>query len=103
MTLPSPRPKRRRRAIRIRRQDVDDYIERASVKPGELRHLNPPVEGRYRVCEVHASPAPEPGVGSSPDNRKVAPRTVGTRPGGVADLKEVDVGNPTRNVLLARG
>lgn len=34
------RPKRRR-SIRVRRQDVGDFIERARVKPGELRHLHP--------------------------------------------------------------
>lgn len=29
----------RRRKIRIRRVAVDEYLERARVKPGELRHL----------------------------------------------------------------
>lgn len=32
---------RGRRNIRVRRQDVDDYLDRARVKPGELRHLHP--------------------------------------------------------------
>ena len=32
---------KRRRSVRLRRQDVDDLIERARVKPGELRHLYP--------------------------------------------------------------
>ena len=40
VTRPDDRPTRRRR-IRIRRQAVDDFIERARVKPGELRHLHP--------------------------------------------------------------
>ena len=40
VTRPTDRP-RQRRSIRLRRQDVDDYIERARVKPGELRHLHP--------------------------------------------------------------
>lgn len=31
---------KRRRSIRVRRQAVDDYLERARVKPGELRHLH---------------------------------------------------------------
>ena len=39
VTRPGDRPKRRRR-IRIRPQDVDDYLERARGKPGELRHLH---------------------------------------------------------------
>ena len=34
------RPKRQR-SLRLRRQDVDAFIERARVKPGELRHLHP--------------------------------------------------------------
>ena len=32
------------RVIRIRRADVDVFIERVRVKPGELRHLYPPGE-----------------------------------------------------------
>lgn len=32
---------KRQRSIRLRRQDVDAFIERARVKPGELRHLHP--------------------------------------------------------------
>ena len=32
---------RGRRNIRVRRRDVDDYLDRARVKPGELRHLHP--------------------------------------------------------------
>ena len=48
-TLPSPRPKSRRRAIRLRRQGVYDYIERSRVQPGELRRLYPSaVGGAYR-------------------------------------------------------
>lgn len=39
--LPYPGPKSRRRAIRIRRQDLEDFIEQARVKPGQLRHLHP--------------------------------------------------------------
>ena len=31
----------RRRSIRIQREAVDDFLERARVKPGELRHLHP--------------------------------------------------------------
>jgi len=46
--LPSSRPEPRRRSIRLRRQDVGDYIDRARVKPGTLSHLFPPAEGRYR-------------------------------------------------------
>ena len=30
---------RRRRAFRLRRQDVDEYLDRARIRPGELRHL----------------------------------------------------------------
>ena len=30
-----------RRVIRIRREDVDEYLERCRIKPGELRHLYP--------------------------------------------------------------
>jgi len=40
VTVPTDRPKRRR-TIRIRRNEVDAYLERARVKPGELRHLHP--------------------------------------------------------------
>jgi excisionase family DNA binding protein len=36
-----PDPPKRRRSVRLRRQDVDDFVERARVKPGELRHLYP--------------------------------------------------------------
>ncbi len=32
---------RHRRKIRLRRSDVEAYIERARVKPGQLRHLYP--------------------------------------------------------------
>lgn len=39
--LPYPGPKSRRRAIRIRRRDVEEFIERARIQPGELRHLHP--------------------------------------------------------------
>ena len=46
---PYPGPKSRRRAIRVRRQDVDEFIERARIKPGELTHLYPTWPGdRYR-------------------------------------------------------
>ena len=46
---PYPGPKSRRRAIRVRRQDVDEFIERARIKPGELTHLYPTWLGdRYR-------------------------------------------------------
>ena len=40
VTHPADRPRPRRR-FRIRRQEVADCIERARVKPGELRHLHP--------------------------------------------------------------
>jgi excisionase family DNA binding protein len=42
----SGRP-RRRRSFRLTRRDVDDYLERARIKPGELRHLVPPPTGRH--------------------------------------------------------
>ena len=46
--VPTDRP-RRRRVVRLRPEDVDDYLERARVKPGELAHLkNRPAEGRSR-------------------------------------------------------
>ena len=32
------------RVIRIKRADVEEFLERARVKPGELRHLYPPGE-----------------------------------------------------------
>ena len=32
------------RVIRIKRADVDAYLERVKVQPGELRHLYPPGE-----------------------------------------------------------
>lgn len=35
-----------RRSVRLRRQDVDDYLERARVRPGQLRHLYPSAAGR---------------------------------------------------------
>ena len=38
--VPTDRPRQRRR-IRISKTAVDDYLERARVKPGELRHLYP--------------------------------------------------------------
>ena len=37
---PSARP-RQRRTFCLTRQDVADFIERARVKPGALRHLDP--------------------------------------------------------------
>lgn len=44
-----PGPKARRRTIRVRRQDVHEFIERARIKPGELTHLYPDWPGnRYR-------------------------------------------------------
>jgi excisionase family DNA binding protein len=46
--VPTDRPKRRR-SIRLRRREVDEFIERARVKPGELAHLYPDWPGtRYR-------------------------------------------------------
>lgn len=41
VVLPYPGPKTRRRAIRARRQEVHEFIERARIKPGELTHLYP--------------------------------------------------------------
>lgn len=35
-----------RRALRLRRDDIDDHLERARVKPGELAHLVTPGAGR---------------------------------------------------------
>jgi excisionase family DNA binding protein len=35
-----------RRVLRIKRVDVDAYLERAKVEPGELRHLYLPGERR---------------------------------------------------------
>ncbi len=49
VVLPSPRPKLRRRTIRIRRQDVVGLIERCKVKPGQLRHLYRPAGGAAPV------------------------------------------------------
>lgn len=40
------RPRTRRR-IRIRRQEVNAWIERSRVKPGDLRHLHPETLDRY--------------------------------------------------------
>ena len=40
VTVPNDRP-RRRRTYRLLQRDVDDFLERARVKPGELRHLHP--------------------------------------------------------------
>ena len=34
-----------RRVIRIKRADVDAYLERVKVRPGELAHLYPPGDG----------------------------------------------------------
>jgi excisionase family DNA binding protein len=39
--VPSPRPKLRRRVARIRPKDVDDFVARARVRPGDLAHLYP--------------------------------------------------------------
>jgi excisionase family DNA binding protein len=46
VTYPTARPRTRRR-IRIRRQEVNDCIERSRVKPGALRHLHPQPSDRY--------------------------------------------------------
>ena len=43
-----------RRVIRIRREDVDEYLERCRIKPGELRHLYP-----ARSEEDDIGPGPE--------------------------------------------
>ena len=40
-----------RRVIRLRRADVDAYIERCRVQPGTLKHLYPPGELAYRQWE----------------------------------------------------
>ena len=45
VTFP-PGPKRRR-SVRLRHGDVADFLRRARLKPGELRHLVPTVQGRY--------------------------------------------------------
>ena len=37
-----------RRVIRLKRADVDGYIERCRVQPGTLGHLYPPGEMAYR-------------------------------------------------------
>ena len=44
VTFP-PGPKRRR-SVRLRHGDVADFLRRARVKPGQLRHLVPTVQGR---------------------------------------------------------
>ena len=41
------RPKGRR-SVRLQRQEVDDFIRRAKVAPGELRHLYSPATARDR-------------------------------------------------------
>jgi len=46
VSYPTDRPRPRRR-IRIRRQEVNDCIERSRVKPGELSHLYPEPADRY--------------------------------------------------------
>ncbi len=38
VTMPTDRP-RQRRQIRLRRSAVDDYLERARIRPGSLRRL----------------------------------------------------------------
>jgi excisionase family DNA binding protein len=40
--VPSPRPKLRRRVARIRPDDVEDFVARARVTPGDLAHLYSP-------------------------------------------------------------
>ena len=40
-----PAGPKRRRTVRLRRQDVREYLDRARVKPGELSHLYPPATG----------------------------------------------------------
>lgn len=47
VTYPTGRPRTRRR-IRIRREEVNDCIERSRVKPGDLRHLHPGALGPVR-------------------------------------------------------
>ncbi len=48
VSIPRRRPKQRR-LVRLQRRDVDDYIERARIKPGDLAHLHPQMPGkRYR-------------------------------------------------------
>jgi excisionase family DNA binding protein len=42
----SPGPKRRK-SIRVRREEVDQYLERFRIQPGALSHLNPPPTGRH--------------------------------------------------------
>jgi excisionase family DNA binding protein len=38
-----------RRVIRVRREDVDQYLERSRIKPGELRHLYPATSEEDRM------------------------------------------------------
>ena len=45
---PGKRSTGRRRDIRISREALDDYIERARVNPGDLAHLYPPGGLRLR-------------------------------------------------------
>ena len=33
------------RVIRLRRQELEEFMERSRIQPGELRHLYPPSEG----------------------------------------------------------
>lgn len=33
------------RVIRIRRSDLEDFLDRQRIQPGDLRHLYPDVEG----------------------------------------------------------
>ena len=48
-----PGPKRRR-SVRLRNGDVVDFLRRARLKPGELRHLVATVQGR-----CHGGNAPD--------------------------------------------
>ena len=45
---PGQRSTGRRRTIRIRRKAIDDFVERARIRPGELGHRVPSRLGRYR-------------------------------------------------------
>lgn len=45
--ITTPLGPKRRRSVRLSRQAIHDYIERARIRPGELRHLHPNWQERY--------------------------------------------------------
>ena len=79
-TLPYPRPGSRRPSIRVREHDLNAFIERSRVRPGELAHLYPQTENGGPVRKSSPDRCAAGNLGSPPD----IPASLGRRSGGAS-------------------